>query len=354
LERHGGWVNVSQMRVLIVRLSSMGDLVQTLPALSDAARALPDIRFDWAVDESFAQVPAWHEHVDKVFPSAFRRWRKALGQGVSSGELSSFIKRLRAERYDQIVDVQGEWKSATICRLARGPRRGYDGPSVHEWGAHLTYRDRFPVAKGQHSIARMRQLLSQALGYTYDEAELHYGIDRARLPVVAQSFPEPYVVFVHSTSWESKNWPEQYWRQLSDLAVAAGFHVVLPWGSEAEQERSRRIAAGRETVSVLPPLSIAEKASIIERAAATVGLDTGLSHIAAALDVPSVTIYGATDPALVGATGKHQVHVVSDFECVKCHEVRCGYEKAVEFKPACFVGVTPERVWREVKSLVTR
>ncbi|MGH9882457.1 MAG: lipopolysaccharide heptosyltransferase I, partial [Pyrinomonadaceae bacterium] len=243
-------------------------------------------------------------------------------------------------------------KSATISRLARGPRRGYDGPSVHEWGAHLTYRKRFSVPKGQHSIQRMRQLLSQALGYEYAEDEVDYGVDRSRLLESPCAFPTPYIVFVHNTSWESKNWPEDYWRKLAEMAKSAGFHVVLPWGSEAERGRASRIALGSANVSVLPPLSISEKAAIISRATATVGLDTGLSHIAAALDIPSVTIYGATDPALVGATGKHQVHVVSDFECVKCHEVQCSYDKPVEFKPACLVSVRPDRVWRELENVM--
>jgi heptosyltransferase-1 len=255
----------------------------------------------------------------------------------------------------------------------------------------------------------MRQLLSRALGYTYAADEFDYGIDKSRLPERHESFEQPYVVFIHSTAWESKCWPENYWRDLAAMVTQAGLQVVLPWGNEAERERALRIAApfaanlspgkqspsrespsiessSREYLSmgdltvrkgtlsppqlsehsleqkslntdlgkvfVLPPLSIAEKATIISGATATVGLDTGLSHIAAALDIPSVTIYGATDPLLVGATGNNQVHVASDFECVKCHEVFCSYAKPAEFKPACFVGVRPERVWRELRELL--
>jgi heptosyltransferase-1 len=245
----------------------------------------------------------------------------------------------------------------------------------------------------------MRQLLSRALGYTYAADEFDYGIDKSWLPERHEPFEQPYVVFIHSTAWESKCWPENYWRDLAAMVTQAGLQVVLPWGNEAERERALRIAApfaaningmkeslSRESLSrddltvrkgtlsppqlsehslgqeclntdvgkvfVLPPLSIAEKATIISGATATVGLDTGLSHIAAALDIPSVTIYGATDPLLVGATGNNQVHVASDFECVKCHEVFCSYAKPAEFKPACFVGVRPERVWRELRELL--
>src|SRR2546423_1267522 len=166
------------MRVLIVRLSSMGDVVQTLPAITDAARSFPEARFDWVVDESFAQVPAWHRSVDAVMPSGLRRWGRNFRNSFRSGEVGAFLKRLREHRYDFVVDLQGEFKSAMIARLAKGRRAGHDRQSAHEWGAHLAYNRRFAVPKGQHSIERIRQLLARALSYSYDESEIDYGIDR--------------------------------------------------------------------------------------------------------------------------------------------------------------------------------
>ena len=323
--------------------------MQTLPALTDAARAFPDICFDWAVAHSFAEVPVWHRQVENVFASAHRRWGKNVSDAVKTREARNFLAALRAHHYDAIVDLQGEWKSALIARLAKGKRHGLDARSAHEWGAHLSYQKRYAVPKRQHSIQRMRQLLAKALGYTYAESEIDYGIDPSRLPPEPLAIPHPYLVFIHSTSWTSKVWPEFYWQELTRKATGAGFHVVLPWGSADEQQRSIRIAAGNDKVVVLPSLSISEKASVISRAMVTVGLDTGLSHIAAACNIPSVTLYGATDPFLVGATGRHQTHVASEFECVKCHEVECSYGKPAEFKPACFVEITPTRVWQELQ-----
>jgi heptosyltransferase I len=339
------------MRVLIVRLSSMGDVVHTLPALTDAARAHANIKFDWAVDEAFADIPAWHSHVEKVFPIALRRWRRELASDSGRSEVKDYLKALRRERYDAIVDLQGEFKSAFVARLARGPRYGYDGASAREWGAHLVYRKKLAVPKREHSMARMRQLLSQALSYSYDEELIDYGISRARLPSPALQIGKPYVVFIHSTSWTSKNWPVQYWRELAERATVAGFSVVLPWGSEAECERSHRITEGVANVVVLPKLSISDKASIISRATATVGLDTGLSHIAAALDVPSVTLYGATDPNMCGTIGKNQIQITSEFECVNCHDTVCSFTKSA-FKPACFESMTPDVVWRRLEQLL--
>lgn len=329
----------------------MGDVVHTLPALTDAARANPEVQFDWAVDESFTDIPEWHSHVDKVFPVALRRWRGGLSSSEGRAEVKKSLTVLRGESYDAIVDLQGEFKSAFVARLAKGKRYGYDGASAREWGAHTVYQEKIDVAKGSHSMSRMRKLLSQALGYAYDEPTVDYGIDRERLQQSPLTIDRPYVVFIHSTSWASKNWPEQYWRALAASVTAAGYSVVLPWGSEEERERSTRIAAEQPNQIVLPKLSISEKGSIISRAAATVGLDTGLSHIAAALSVPSITLYGATDPNLCGAIGQNQIQIKSDFECVGCHETDCSFARS-SFKPACFESVTPATVWRRLEQLL--
>src|SRR5205085_4391916 len=125
-------------------------------------------------------------------------------------------------------------KSALAARLARGVRHGYDRNAVHEWGAQFAYRHKYAVSKQQHSIQRMRELLARVLGYSYAADELDYGIDRARLGAPAIELPEPFVVFIHSTSWTSKCWADAYWRDLVERATAAGLGVVLPWASEAE------------------------------------------------------------------------------------------------------------------------
>lgn len=329
----------------------MGDVVHTLPALTDAARAMPTIQFDWAVDESFTDIPAWHPRVEKVFPVALRRWRRGLSSDAGRAEVKDSFRELRGQSYDAIVDLQGEFKSAFIARLAKGKRYGYDGASAREWGAHAIYRQKIDVAKGTHSMSRMRRLLSQALGYTYDESTVDYGIERERLPKSPLTIDRPYVVFIHSTSWASKNWPESYWRELAASVTADGYAVVLPWGSENERERAVRIAAARANRIVLLKLSISEKASIIRDASATVGLDTGLSHIAAALGIPSITLYGATDPNLCGAIGANQIHLKSDFECVGCHETDCSFTKS-GFKPACFESLTPATVFTQLEQLL--
>ena len=348
-----GFLKLS-MRVLIVRLSSMGDLVHALPALTDAAKAHSQTRFDWVVDQTFSDVPSWHNAVDKIIQCPPRRGGSALYQSFRSGKFLPFFKQLRQIHYDLIIDLQGDFKGAITAYVANGIVCGYDGKSVREWGAHFAYRQKIFVAKGQHSITRMRQLMAQALSYPYRDTEPRYEIDRSRLTPAPLSLSSPYLVFIHSTSWESKCWPVTHWKRLAGIALRAGFSVVLPWGNKKEQERALQIANGHDRIFVLPDLSISQKAFVIANAKATVGCDTGLSHIAAALSIPSVAIYGATDPALCGTIGENQKVMVSHFECVKCHHSKCAYTKLALFKPACLVEITPEIVWEKLQEVMGR
>lgn len=340
------------MRVLIVRLSAMGDIVHTLPAVTDAVRARPDVTFDWLVDETFADIPRLHPGIERVITASFLKYKKNWRSAFASGEVGSFIRELREFKYDLIIDVQGIFKSAFAAMLARGRRAGYIGRDVHEWGAHLTYAERFAAPETQHIVTQIRQLLSAALGYEFDPSRVDHGLDRTRLPQVDLPADSPFLVFVHSTAWPSKNWPADHWRRLIALARADGFQIVLPWGTESERLRSVELAGNDQGVKVLSAMTIGQKAAVISAAAGSLGLDTGLSHLAGALGMPSITIYGPTDPQLVGSKGEHQRHVVADFRCLFCHKESCRLDGIRRDEPVCLDTVTGDTVWGEMKNLL--
>lgn len=343
------------MRVLIVRLSSMGDVVQTLPALTEAAKHIPDIRFDWVLDESFAEIARWHPLVDNIIISNHRKWRRNFKNTLKNGEIIQFIKNLRAKKYDYVVDLQTGYKSAVVTRLAKGLRCGYTKEAVREKGAQWAYQKQFFVPKKMHTIHRMRSLLALALNYKIDILEApDYGIDVARLETPELELPKPYLVFVHFASWDSKNWPENYWKKLIETATQNGFFIVLPWGNETEKQRAFRLAEHKDNVLVLPSLTISQKANILAHAQAVVGCDTGLSHIAAALETPTITLHGPTDPELGGAIGKNLVPMISQFECLKCDKDRCSFDTNAKTTKiaACFLPLTPEMVWQQLEKFL--
>lgn len=347
------------MRVLLIKTSSLGDVIHSLPALTDAQRAIPGIRFDWVVEEGFAEIPTWHPAVDRVIPVALRRWRRNLWQTWRSGEWQQFKARLAERDYDLVLDAQGLVKSAFLTRYARGPVAGLDRASAREPLASRFYDRGLPVPWGMHAVERVRQLFAQALGYPLPAETGDYALDRQRL--LAGRRDEPYLLLLHGTTWTTKHWPERYWRELAERLGAQGWAIRLPWGNVEEKARAERIAAGLAHVTVLPKLNLAGVAAELAGARACVAVDTGLGHLAAALDVPTISLYGPTNPGFTGAYGRGQIHLASNFPCAPCLKKTCAYQPTAEDRqrfdlateqPLCFTRLDPARIAAELAALL--
>jgi len=292
------------VKVLIVKTSSMGDLIHTLPAVTDAARAVADIRFDWVAEEAFAEIPSWHPAVDRVIPIALRRWRKTPLLKSMWREIGKTLSDLRTLDYDRIIDAQGLIKSAAVTRLARGWRCGMDRRSCKEPLAAVAYQQRYSVVKQMHAINRVRILFAAALGYSVPHEQLDYGLDRALFE--QSNLRRPYVVFLHASSGPAKLWPVSKWAELVRHAEQAGFSVYLPWGNQAEYQRAKVIAAAGLSAQVLPRVHLHDLAAVLVDSSGVIGVDTGLAHLAAALQVPGATLYTATSPNMTGTRGPRQ------------------------------------------------
>jgi heptosyltransferase-1 len=285
--------------ILLVKTSSLGDVLHNLPVVSDIARHYPNAQIDWVVEEGFAALPRLHPAVRNVIPVAVRRWRGRLLSAAAWREIAAFRNTLAAQRYDVAIDTQGLLKSALLMLGAQGLRCGFDRDSAREPLAARLYQRTFPVATGQHAVERNRQLAAQALGYPL-EGKAEYGI----LPP-AISRPDwlakgPYAVLLHATSRADKLWDEANWIALGHHLHERSIRCVLPWGSAAEQARSLRLAAAIPGAVAPPRLNLNEVGALLGGAQAVIGVDTGLAHLAAALGVPTVGIYTSTDPALTG------------------------------------------------------
>lgn len=294
------------MRVLIVKTSSMGDVLHTLPALTDAMRIMPTLRFDWVVEEGFAQIPTWHPAVSNVIPVAIRRWRKSWFSADTRRERARFKQRLRERQYDAVIDAQGLLKSAfLVTRLAHGKKHGLDSSSAREPLASLFYNYRHRIAREQHAVERIRELFAASLNYRKPSERGDYAIAQHFLATPPEDAGH-YLVFLHATTRDEKHWPENHWRELIGSLQSSGLRIKLPWGAEHEHQRACRLAEGFSHVEVLPRLSLQQVAAVLAGAYAVVSVDTGLSHLTAALDRPNITLYGPTDPGLIGGYGLNQ------------------------------------------------
>jgi heptosyltransferase-1 len=284
--------------ILLVKTSSLGDVVHNLPVATDIAAALPGARIDWLVEEAYADIPRLHPAVREVFPVAARRWRRALLRRATWREIGALRRRLAARRYDAIVDTQGLLKSAWFASWAHGPRHGYDTASAREPLASRSYARTYAVPRALHAARRNRALAAQALGYAIDEPG-RYGIVAPPLPE-GWSAGGRHAVLLHGTARAEKLWPERHWIELGRALSVRGLTVLLPWGGEDERRRAERLAAAIVGARVLARQPLAELAAVLGAAVAVAGVDTGLLHLASALGRPAVGIYVATDPALNG------------------------------------------------------
>lgn len=329
------------MNVLLVKLSSLGDIVHTLPAVQDAARR--GARFDWVVEENYRAVPELVAGVDNVLPVALRRWRTA--PLAYAGEVRRFLRQLRRRSYDLVLDAQGLVKSAALARWARARERaGFDAASARERLASLAYGHRLAIGRREHAIVRTRRLFADALGYPPPRDAPAFG-----LPVVDHG---DGLVLAHGASWGNKLWPERFWMRLARQAAAAGMRPLLPWLGP-ERARAERIAAAVAEAAVCPPTNMVDALQLVARSRAVVGVDSGLAHFAAATGRPTVMVLGPTDPRLTGCQGARARNLPASFACAPCLARSCRLrERGDQRASPCLDDVPPERVWRALTELL--
>jgi heptosyltransferase-1 len=297
------------MRILIVKLSSLGDVVHAMPVVHDILAAHPGAAIDWVVEPAFAPLVRRVDGVRDVIECALRRWRRAWWTAAVRAEWRAFRTRLQREPYDAVIDLQGLTKSALVARLARGLRFGLGNRtegSSYEAPARWLVDHAIRIEPHIHAMDRSRVLVAQVLGRAVEGPPV-YGLRASPAPPKST---QPTVAFVHGSSRDDKLWPQAHWIQLGKRVIGSGWHIGLPQGNEAEQTRAELIAAGLQyegslRVDVWPSLRLD---AVVDRLAATqgvIGVDSGLSHVAVALDLPHVQLYNHPTAWRTGPRPEH-------------------------------------------------
>jgi heptosyltransferase-1 len=291
----------AQPTILLVRVSSLGDVLHNLPMVADISRHFPNAKIDWVVEEAYASLVRLHPGVRTIIPVAFRRWRKSLGKKETRAEIAAFLKTLRSQRYDYVFDTQGLIKTGILmgaARLAPGGKKvglanGSD-ESGYEGISRVFHTDSIRLDPRTHAVTRGRLVAAKAMGYTIDAAgdpPADFGLpDVPRPDPLPHWMPaQPYAVYFHGTARDAKKWPAQHWVALG--RALAPLTILLPWGSAKEKAEAEALAANLPNARLLPKLSMDEAVLLARHAALAVGVDTGLTHIAAAFERPTVEIY---------------------------------------------------------------
>ena len=302
------------LKVLIIKLTSMGDLMHALPALTEASSHIENISFDWVVDTSFASVPSWHPLVNKIITTDHRNWKKHLFSKDSRKSLKEVINQINERDYDLVVDMQNNLKSAFISYLCKHDVVGMDSKSTREYPAHLAYKEKINVNKKLHAINRQKKLLGDALGYNYKQGKVDYGASFKSFIKPRIKLPDKYCVLVQNASWVTKQWSIGNWQNLIRYLENKGIDMLLPSGNLDELERAKEICSVSKKAQAIDLMPLNEIAYIVKNANFCICSDTGLAHLSALTETPSITLYGPTKTSLIGTTGINQNHLIGGKE----------------------------------------
>ncbi len=332
------------MKILVVKTSSLGDIVHALPALTDAHRALPGLVVDWVVEPAFADIVRLHGGVRTLWTAPLRRWRRPARAATSWREAMALRRALRAERYDLVLDAQGLWKSALVARLAGGRIAGLDRASARGGPIAVLYGERHAVSPALHAVDRARLLFGAALGYSPDLARLDAGIAPA-MPATDAGARRAFLL--HGTTWRSKAWPLGQWIALARGLVARGYRPALTFAGPAEEKLARAVAAAVPGTEILGGRRLAELAALIGDSALVVGVDTGLTHLAAALGRPTVGLFASTPAGQTAPRGPRTALLTATTPCAPCSLRHCPLVPRGT-DPPCHATIGPERVLAQI------
>ena len=328
-------------RILIIKTTSLGDVLHTLPAVSELLLYSSNITIDWVVEDSFSEIVEWHPGINRIWKVSIRKWRRNLFSLNTWKQILNFVRSIRSEKYDLVIDAQGLFKSALILLLIRSNKKyGLDYASAREGWVSIFYKNKIEVKKGEHAIFRTKSLFGKAFGYEPDYSNFSSNIEHNW---VNNDSHDNTIVFLHGTTWKTKHWPDQYWRELAILLVKRGYKIYLPWGSDLEKSRAIKISDGEENIKVLDKLTLSQLAFILTNSALVVSVDTGLSHLTAACNTPIISIYGPTSSQLTGSMGMKSHFFSSDLSCAPCFKKKCIISDS-QFPP-CLNHIKPREIY---------
>ncbi len=335
------------MKILVVKTSSLGDVVHALTAIREAKQNRPEIEIDWLVEKSFsdvARIAQQDGYIRTVIPISFREWRKKKPLGVFfHPAIKTLKKQLQSNHYDLVIDAQGLLKSTYLAKMAKAPIVGFDKHSARESLASRFYQKSYFVERQQHAIQRLRKLFSQALGYPVPK----------QIAAPKHHCDNKNILLFHGTTWDNKHYPVGRWRELVEQLRAQGYQILLPRYSQAEYDNACSIAEGFEGVTILPKQSLPEMIETIKNIHSVISVDTGLAHLSAYLGIPTIALFGPTNPYLTGVTGMHNDNLSGLMHCAPCLKRRCHLvDTQHQQQVPCMQNITAEQILKKHQKIL--
>ena len=336
-------------KILIIKMSSMGDVLHALPVLADIKNAFgKQTQIDWVVEPNYASLLAQHPLINQVYPLPLRKYKNTFKR-FNNPNTKKLKQLLRQQSYDVVLDLQGLLKSAIVSRWAKAPVYGYNKKSIREPLASYFYQHKFQVDKSEHAITRMRELTANALSYTLPNTLPDYRLNTYKAS--AQDVKSNIILFPFTT-WQSKHWPKHHWQSCIKL-LSENYNIYIAWGSDEEHKQATEFIAHQSHCQLTPQLNIKQMQQFLLNMHAFIGVDTGFAHLATAMDIPGIVLMGPTDKHRSGPLGERQLALDVSLPCRPCHKRQCHLpEIAGELRPACMAALSPTMVLQHLQQLI--
>lgn len=346
------------MRILIIKTSSLGDVIHALPVLEYLRQAAPEAVIDWVVDEAFNDLISGNQLVERLLLVAFRRWKKAPFAAQTRHELMAFVKELRQQQYDLVFDLQGNSKSGLVCWLSRSRRKvGFDREHLQEKLNTLFTTEQVSFkSTDRNAVQRYLRVVSAPFSLLPDGLATHSDIatsadDDHAAEQALVSGGNPVILFHTGTTWQTKLWFDKGWLELGQQLLQQYPSAILlfSWGDDEEKERAEQLAVGLgDRACLLPRLSLKQFAAVLKRCDLVIGGDTGPIHLAAAVGTPTVSFYRCTDGLRNGPYGTQHAIIQSPLPCTICMQKQCDQDED------CRRSITPAALLKAAEHLLAQ
>lgn len=339
------------MLVLIIKLDNLKEVISTLPALTDASKAIKGIKFDWLVSEQCSDVAEMHSAIRRVITPPSSKIDFNFFKSLMTGEFAQLKRQLQHNSYDLIIDAQGNTFSALMAKLANGEVSGYDSQSLSNSLLVNLYKQKQFVAKEQTMVERARQLFAKSLGYNIFDKSVNYGIIQSHSKVQGKKIQkQKQFIFCPGANTKIKQWPITNWIELANINTKKGFNIVIPWHSEEDKKLALTIKKAcklSDKIIIPKQINLAKLSQKFTASLAVISTDTGLAHLAGAMSTPVLTIYGPGNPTLKGCNFKNSVNISAQYQCSPCEKNRCSQAKKNE-TPPCFGNISSQNVQKHL------
>ena len=294
------------MKIAIVKLSAMGDIVHAMVALQFIKKKYPNIQLDWVVEKAFIGVLQDNPHIDNILPvelKAIKKNKLAIFKEIKR------VKKYAKANYDLVIDAQGLLKSAIVAKLLGKKAAGFNRNSIREKVASWFYNIGVDIDYAANTIDRNAKVLGEPLGVEITpqmilNKEPFLFFKESEIYKSYLSSDKKNIIFVIGSTWESRNYPKEKFAALADILQE---NVLIVWGDKQEREKAEWIAQNSSFAFVMPKLNLNELKALIASADLVIGNDTGPTHMAWGLNIPSITLFGPTPVSRVYVTPINKV-----------------------------------------------